>query len=279
MNFQQYLPGLQSWIETLPLLGKTKLLFGVTLLDIFALFGGMHLVGMALIGGCTILINVRFMGAGVIDATPQSMWKSLRPWVIVGVVLAIFSGLIMGALTASKLFQSNAFFAKMMALAAALIFSFGVTGSIARHEGKVSRNALIATVVALLLWVLSLFVFGSTEVTNVGLFHVVTACFAIVLVFGANQTRIIAAATYGVLYGGTYIMYWIVGFNSFDQIYLDIARYAVILGFLVVAALLFLELRKNNALAASGPARMIALFSILTWVTVAAGGRWIGFSP
>ena len=40
-----------------------------------------------------------------------------------------------------------------------------------------------------------------------------------------------------------------------------------------------LELRKGNAQAASGPARMIALFSILTWVTVAAGGRWIGLSP
>src|SRR5262249_42137806 len=154
-----------------PLLGKVNLGF-FTLLDIFALFGAMHLVGMALIGGCSILMNVRFWGAGITAETPAQVEKNLRIWLWVGIGLAIFSGLIMGALPSSKLYGSAAFFSKIMALIAAVTFSFGVTNSIAKSDGQVSRNALIAAIVAMVFWAISLLVFLTTEVVNVGLFHV-----------------------------------------------------------------------------------------------------------
>lgn len=279
MSFEELLPGIKDWVDSLPALGKTKLLFDIKLLDIFAVFGAAHLVGMALLGGCSILLNVRFMGAGLIDATPAKIEKALRPWFRIGLVIALLSGLVMGILTASKVYGSAAFFSKMIALAAALIFSFGVTNSIAKADGRISRDASIAAAVAILFWLGSLFVLVSTEVANVGLVQLTTGCYAILLIFGTNRTRIIAAAAYAVLFGGTYIMYWIVGFNSYDQVYLDISMYAIIAGLLIVAGLLFLELRKGNAQASSPLARIVALFSILTWITVATDGRWIGQSP
>ncbi len=279
MNFEKLFPGLNEFFDQLPLLGKVNLGF-FTLLDIFALFGAMHLVGMALIGGCSILMNVRFMGAGITSESPAQVEKGLRTWLWLGIGMAIFSGLVMGALTSSKLYGSAAFFSKIMALIAAITFSFGVTNSIAKADGAVSRNALIAAAVAMVFWAISILVFLSTEVVNVGLFHVITACYGMVLIFGTQRTRIIAAATYAALFGGTFVMYWIVGFNSYDQIYLDISMYAMIIGLIVVLALIFLEIRQKDRVDSATPlARLIAVFSFLTWVTVAAGGRWIGFSP
>src|SRR5262249_37656511 len=151
-----------------------------------------HLIGLAMLGGCSLLLNVRFMGAGLIAASPQRIEKTLRPWFIAGIALALLTGLVMGALNAGKLYASASFFSKMLALAAALIFSFGVTNSIAKADGTISRNALIATLFGMAFWLGSLFVFVSTPVTNVGLFHLTTACYAILLIFGSNRTRIIA---------------------------------------------------------------------------------------
>lgn len=279
MSFEKIFPGFNDFVDQLPLLGKVNLGF-FTLLDIFALFGAMHLVGMALIGGCSLLMNVRFMGAGITSETPAQVEKGLRAWLWTGIALAVFSGLIMGALTASKLYGSSAFLSKMLGLIAAIVFSFGVTNSIAKNEGQVSRNALIATVIAMVIWAASILVFVSTEVVNVGLFHLITACYGMVLIFGSQRTRIIAVAAWILLYGGVFIMYWIVGFNSYDQIYLDISMWSMIVGLLVVLTLIFLEIsRKDRVDSATPTARLIAVFSFLTWVTVAAGGRWIGFSP
>jgi hypothetical protein len=279
MNFEKIFPGLNDFFDQLPLLGKVNLGF-FTLLDIFALFGAMHLVGMALIGGCSILMNVRFWGAGITAETPAQVEKGLRRWLWLGIGLAIFSGLIMGALTSSKLYGSAAFFSKIMALIAAVVFSFGVTNSIAKSDGQVSRNALIASVVAMVFWAISLLVFVSTEVVNVGLFHVITACYGIVLIFGSRLNRIIAVTAYAVLFGGVFVIYWIAGFNSYDQIYLDISMWAMIIGLVVVLALIFLELREKDRDDSATPvARLNEVISFLTWVTVAAGGRSIGFSP
>jgi hypothetical protein len=283
MTFQELFPGISGWVDGLHELSKLPLPFGGTLQDIFAVFGALHLVGLAMLGGCSLLLSVRFMGAGLVAASPQRIERTLRLWFIAGVALALFTGIVMGALNAGRLYASASFFSKMLALAAALVFSFGVVNSIARADGAISRNTLIATVVAMVLWLGSLFVLVETPVTNVGLFHLTTASYAILLIFGSNRTRIIAGATYLVLFGGVFLMYWIVGFavgyEPSEQIYIDISMYAVIAGLLVVIALLVWELRQGRADAASPQARMIALFSVLAWVTVAVGGRWIGLSP
>jgi len=47
---------------------------------------------------------------------------------------------------------------------------------------------------------------------------------------------------------------------------------------IILAVLLALQIGRKGPDAPGAFARMIAVFSILSWITVAAGGRWIGFS-
>ncbi len=73
-------------------------------------------------------------------------------------------------------------------------------------------------------------------------------------------------------------MYFVVGLDNQDQIFLDITKYATMAAAALLVGLLGFEVSTGKAEPSSPLARIIALFSILSWVTVAAAGRWIGLS-
>jgi hypothetical protein len=251
--------------------------------DVYAPFGALHLVGLALMGGCVILLNLRLMGAGLTEEQPSTLERNLRPWLVIGFVIVFGTGLIIGALNSEKLFYSPAFFAKMMALIAAAIFTFGVTNAIAKNEGKVSTPTLVTGGIAFLVWLFSIGVFSTTEGVSPGVFHMIAAGYALFFIYGGRKllgvsSRLVAAIIFAVLYGGIFLIYWIVGFNSYDQIYLDLSKWSMIAGSILLLGLYGYEIQAGKAEASSPVAKLIALFSVLAWVTVAAGGRWIGFS-
>jgi hypothetical protein len=273
MDFSKLFPGAAGFIDGLPV---NFPIIGV-MQNLYAPFGALHLVGLALLGGCVLLINLRLLGAGLVDESPSLIERNLRPWLITGACIVIGTGVIIGILNASKLYYSPAFFAKMTAMAAALIFTFGVSNSIARKDGAVSNNAKIAAGVAFAIWLFSLGVFSTAQGVNPGTFHMITAGYAILALFG-TRTRLIGVAAFAILAIGIFVMYFFVGFNNSDQIFLEITRWAMIGFSLLLVALMGFEIMTGHAGAASPLARAIAVFSFLSWVTVAAGGRWIGFS-
>jgi hypothetical protein len=278
MDFSTLFPGAHDWVASLPKTWPFSMWQ-----DIYAPFGALHLVGLALLGGCVIMLNLRLMGAGLTEEQPSTLERNLRPWMITGFVIVFGTGLVIGALNSEKLYYSPAFFAKMMALIAAAIFTFGVTNSIARNEGKVSTPALIAGGLAFLVWLFSIGVFSTTEGVSPGVFHMVAAGFALFFIYGSRKlfgvtSRLIAVALFVILYGGVFFIYWAVGFNNYDQIYLDLSKWSMIVGSVLLLGLYGFEIAGGKAEASSPAAKLIALFSVLAWVTVAAGGRWIGFS-
>ena len=105
----------------------------------------------------------------------------------------------------------------------------------------------------------------------------IEAGFAILVIFG-TRTRWIGLAVIAALLLGDLLMYFVVGMDNQDQIYLDISKYATMAAAVLLVGLLGYEVSTSKAEPASPLARVIALFSILSWVTVAAAGRWIGLS-
>jgi hypothetical protein len=266
------IPGSADFVTNMPKIWPISLLQ-----DVYAPFGALHLVGLALMGGAMILLNLRLMGAGLVDETPSQIEKNTRPWFIIGLVIVLGTGIIIGMLNSDKLYKSVPFFVKIMSLIAACIFSFGVTSSIAKAEGKTSTGNLVAGAIAFLLWAFALGVFATDGISAPGLFHPVYAGYAILLIFG-QRTRWIAAAAFALLFGGQFLMYTIVGFNTYEPIFDQASTYIFIAATLVLMLLYGWEIYKGKAEGGTPLAKLIALFSVLTWVTVAAGGRWIGFA-
>ncbi len=245
--------------------------------DIYAPFGALHLVGLALMGGAVILLNLRLMGAGIKEEPLPQLEKTLRPWLISGLAIVLGTGIIIGVLNSEKLYNSVPFFIKMVSLVAACIYSFGVSNVVAKNNGKATTGVLVAAGIAFLLWLVALGVLGSDTISAPGLFHPLSAGYALLIIYGV-RTRWFAVGAFALLFGGMFLMYWIVGFNTYEPIYDEISRWLTLGGALVFAALFGYEVYAGRAEPASPTAKLIALFSVLTWVTVAAGGRWIGFA-
>jgi len=266
------IPGSADFVANMPRVWPFSLLQ-----DIYAPFGALHLVGLGLMGGAVILLNLRLMGAGLKEEPLPLMEKTLRPWLISGLAIVLFTGIIIGMLNSEKLYNSVPFFVKMVSLAAACIFSFGVTNSIAKNEGKTSNNVLIAAAIAFVLWLVSLGVLGGDSISAPGLFHPLSAGYAILIIFGV-RTRWLAVGAFTLLFGGMFLMYWIVGFNTYEPVYDDISRSITLIGALAFGGLFGWEIYQSREEASTPIAKLVAMFSVLTWVTVAAGGRWIGFA-
>ena len=275
MTFEEIfkvIPGSADFVANMPKIWPISLLQ-----DIYAPFGALHLVGLALMGGAVILLNLRLMGAGLKEEPLPIMEKTLRPWFIAGLFIVLFTGIIIGMLNSEKLYNSVPFFVKMTSLLAACIFSFGVTNVVAKADGKVSTPVIIAGGIAFVFWLISLGVLGNDGISAPGLFHPLSAGYAMLVIYG-TRTRSFTAGTFLLLFGGMFLMYWIVGFNTYEPIYDEISRWITVLGGLAFIGLFSWEVYQGRAEASSPTAKLLALLSVLTWVTVAAGGRWIGFA-
>jgi len=268
----KHIPGSSEFVAGMPKIWPIS-----TLQDIYAPFGALHLVGLALMGGAVILLNLRLMGAGIKEEPLPQLEQTLRPWLIAGLSIVLGTGIIIGMLNSEKLYNSVPFFIKMVSLLAACIYSFGVSNVVAKNNGKTTTGVLVAAGIAFILWLVALGVLGSDEISAPGLFHPLSAGYALLIIFGM-RTRWFAAGAFALIFGGMFLMYWIVGFNTYEPQYDDIARWLTLAGAVAFAGLFGYEVYAGRAEPSSPTAKLIALFSVLTWVTVAAGGRWIGFA-
>jgi len=274
MTFQELfknVPGADDFVGAMPQMWPVSLLQ-----DVYATFGALHLVGIGLMGGAVLLLNLRLMGANPTGQSLPAVERSTRPWLIIGLGVVLVTGVIIGMLNSYRIYTSVPFFVKITALVGACILSFGVTNTLARAEGKASPGVLIALGLAMLFWLVSLGVFQGDIIAAPGNFHAIAAGYALLLIFG-QRTRWLAGAAFTLFYGGIFVMYWIVGFDTFDPLYDQISYYVTIAGAVVMAGLYAFEIYTGKSDEATPTAKLIALFSMLCWVTVAAGGRWIGF--
>jgi len=266
------IPGAAEFVSGMPKVWPISLLQ-----DVYAPFGALHLVGLAMMGGAVILLSLRLMGAGLVEEQPSAMERNLRPWFIAGLLLVLGTGVIIGMLNSDKLYKSVPFFIKMISLLSACIFSFGVTNAVAKSEGKTSVSNLVWGAIAFVLWLVAVGVFSTDAISSPGVFHPIYFGYAILLIFG-QRTRWIAAGAFTLLFGGMFIMFWVAGFNTYEDVYMQTAQYITIASAVILMALYGYEIFKGNAAGGTPLAKVLALFSILIWVTVAAGGRWIGFA-
>ncbi len=260
MTFSQLFPGAADFVANIV---KTPPFSYIG--DLYAPFGAIHLIGLALLGGCVIVMNLRLLGAGLTEEAPSTIERNLRLWLVIG------------GLNAERLYTSAAFFVKMVSMTAALIFTFGVVNAIAKADGQIGKNTMYLGAFAIVLFMFAMGVFATGDGLNPGTFYIIAAAYAVLFIFG-TRTRWIALGAFVLLFGSVLISYWIVGFASESM---DLQTWSIAASW--IAGLLFVgltgfEIYKQDATPGGRIARLIAVLSILSWVATAAGGRWIGFS-
>jgi hypothetical protein len=238
-----------------------------------------HIVSLTMLGGAILLPSLRLIGVGMTREPLAVIEKTMRPWLIVALVGLVVTGVLMGLVNPMKLYGRPAFFVKMIALIAALVLSFGVVRSIAHHDGVITLRTKILAAISLAIWVTAVAVFGTSFGAAPGMFHVISVAWLIVMAFGSRLTRIVLGAITAVTVVVVGIITYVV-YNPFDNydIVMNINRWTLRVGALVVAGFILWEFtRVRTGESASPPFnRLVGVFSILAWFTVAAAGRWIG---
>ena len=271
---QDFFPQLADWVANLD-----DVFPGKQIKPWFAQWEVGHILSLVVLGGASILLNLRLIGVGLTDEPPSELHRNLKSWAWVGMVGIVLTGLLIGAANAERLYTSEAFSAKMVGLLAGLILTIGVTLPAAKHDGGLGPIGRVSGVVGLAIFLVAIGMFLQAKLSNPGLWHVISAA-ALIVLFAARGLTRIAYLTVMVLMIAvqqvlTHIVYKFDDYAHLDPVNKGFAWgfTAVILGFGVIQAI------ASGRGQEAGPfVKGMALAAILVWVMTAAAGRWLAFA-
>lgn len=131
-NFKSLFPGLEGWVADLAHVFPSW--FTKPSIWVFAVLEAFHLLGLAVLGGCALILGLRLTNAIFRESTPQEVEKNVRYWMYGGVIAVITTGVLMGMTNAEKLYDSPAFFLKMISMIAGIVLTFGCITFVARQN-------------------------------------------------------------------------------------------------------------------------------------------------
>ncbi len=274
-TFQQLLPKLQPWVEGLATTPVAVFVNGPTFG--YASWEVGHVLSLILIGGATILMNLRLLGAGVTDESPSEMYRNLRLWQNIGVVGIIVTGVLIGSANAVKLYDSSAFFVKMLALLSGIILTYGVSRPVAAANGAVGtlQKVWFAIGGAIFLW--GIWIFSTTDLIDVGIYHLITAAALILIPVARGRLRWGYLAVMIALIIAQFVhTHFVIKPDDYDHLNPVNKVYTALYAVVIVGTALVTLFRGRGE--EGGPlSRLVAYSAMLVWVLGAAAGRWIAF--
>lgn len=93
-----------------------------------------HLLGLAMLGGAVLVVDLRLLGFGLRGKPAAYHLEQSRPFLLAAVAVMFATGVPLFLSEAVKCYWSDAFRVKMSALAAALLFTFGVRNRLVRSR-------------------------------------------------------------------------------------------------------------------------------------------------
>jgi hypothetical protein len=111
----------------------------------FPLIQSIHLIGIALLVGSIVLIDLRLLSYVLSGYTVSETVRRLAPWTRIGLAMMLITGPILFASNVNRYSQNPAFLVKMGVLAVTLLFHFTAQ----KHTEQ--RPKLVA-IVSIVLW-------------------------------------------------------------------------------------------------------------------------------
>ena len=153
MNFHAIFPLMDPWVKNLAFAFPAWIV--KPSIWIFAVVESFHLLALAGLGGCVLILGLRLMGVLLSSVPTATVARTVRPWAYGAIALVLVTGIVIGMSNAEKLYDSPAFLLKMLSMFAALILSFGVINFFARDDRADINPAKIWATVAANFWFLT----------------------------------------------------------------------------------------------------------------------------
>jgi len=274
-TFQTIFPQISPWVESLSTSPIAVFVNGPKWG--YASWEVGHILSLILIGGTTILMNIRLLGAGVTEESPQEIYRNLRLWQNIGVIGIVITGVLIGSANAVKLYDSSAFTVKMMCLLAGVMLTYGASRPVAAANGAVALAPRIWLALGGAIFLAALWILCTTVLINVGVYHMITALALILLAVTRGRVRWAYLAGLAALIVAQFVHTHFV-IKPDDYMHLDPVNkvYTALYGVWLVAIGLVTIFRGRGEV--GGPlTKLVAYSAILVWVLGATAGRWIAY--
>ena len=124
--------------------------------SLFPVLECFHIAGFALSIGMTALVDFRLLGVGFEKQTPMQIARAFDWWMLGGLILAVFSGLLIFSTDPDMYYLNWSFLIKMACLVSAIVFNYTI------HRRAVSPGfspvaGRVVACISLALWVSVIF--------------------------------------------------------------------------------------------------------------------------
>lgn len=119
---------------------------------LFPVIEAAHLLGLSLLGGVVLLVDLRMLGAGLIGTPAALLARQLRPWLTAAVLVMTATGVLLFLSEAVKCYYSQAFWVKIVTFPIAIAFTYAVRQRVAESENTTRGTAALTAVASLTLW-------------------------------------------------------------------------------------------------------------------------------
>jgi hypothetical protein len=117
----------------------------------FPILECIHIVAFAFSVGTVALVDFRLLNLGMRRQTPAELLDTTSWWTLSGLVVMIFSGLLLFSSDPDMYYLNWAFLIKMVCLLAAIVFNYTIHRRAARTKETSASGKLVACV-SLALW-------------------------------------------------------------------------------------------------------------------------------
>lgn len=123
---------------------------------LFPAIESVHLLGLAVIGGSVLAVNLSLLGLGLGRRSAARLWHDCWPWFLGSLAMMLGSGFLLFISEAVKLYYHEAFWVKMSALLLSLVFTATVERrtALADPDRVTLLRSRAVGLVSLLLWFL-----------------------------------------------------------------------------------------------------------------------------
>ena len=121
---------------------------------LFPVIATIHLMGLAVIGGAVLVVDLRLLGLGLQSQPVAGLARDAERWLFRGLLVMVSTGILLFMCFATKYYYLTFFWVKMAALLLVIVFTLSVRRRVAMaNEADVSpvRSKLVA-LVSLSLW-------------------------------------------------------------------------------------------------------------------------------
>src|SRR3989454_10635531 len=120
----------------------------------FPVIATIHLMGLALIGGAVLVVDLRLLGLGLQSQPVAALARDAERWLLRGLLVMVSTGILLFMCFATKYYYLTFFWVKMASLLLVLLFTFSVSRKVTMSDetrtGPVWTR--LVAVVSLTLW-------------------------------------------------------------------------------------------------------------------------------